>query len=69
MNGKIIRYQTVQAKTAKELDEAVNALLAKDEAWQPFGSPYFCDRKAEGVLEPFTVCQAMVRVQAEPARE
>ena len=56
---KVIEYRTVTADTAASLDMNVNALLAK--GFEPYGSPYFCNFKAEGIAHSSNLAQAMVR--------
>jgi hypothetical protein len=56
---KVIEYKTATADTAASLDKNVNALLAQ--GFEPYGSPYFSNNKAEGVANTSQVAQAMVR--------
>jgi hypothetical protein len=56
---KTIEYRTVAADTGALLDKNVNALLAQ--GFEPYGSPYFCNNKAEGIANTSHVAQAMVR--------
>ena len=56
---KIIEYRTVTADTGASLDKNVNALLAQ--GFEPYGSPYLCENKADGVANTSQMAQAMVR--------
>jgi hypothetical protein len=56
---KVIEYRTVTADTAASLDKNVNAMLAQ--GFEPYGSPYICNNKAEGVADISQVAQAIVR--------
>lgn len=56
---KVIEYRTVTADTGASLDKNVNALLAQ--GFEPYGSPYFCNFKAEGIAHSSNLAQAMVR--------
>jgi hypothetical protein len=56
---KVIEYKTATADTWASLDSNVNALLAQ--GFEPYGSPYFSNNKAEGIANASQVAQAMVR--------
>ena len=54
-----MEYRTVTADTGDALDKNVNALLAQ--GFEPYGSPYFCDNKAEEITPFPDLAQAMAR--------
>lgn len=60
---KITQYVTAYGNNPRELDQAVNALLAKD--FQPHGNPYATENPVEGAMESLLLAQAMVKY--EPA--
>ncbi len=55
---KIIEYKTAAGSTSQELDAAVMELLGS--GYEPFGSPYLCNKPVEGVGGELAFYQAMV---------
>ena len=55
---KIIDYRTACGSTPGELDTAVMELLGS--GYEPFGSPYLCNKPVEGVGGELAFYQAMV---------
>ena len=64
---KITQYVTAYGNNPRELDQAVNALLAK--SFQPHGNPYATENPVEGAMESLLLAQAMVKSEALPAAE
>lgn len=56
---KIKEYVTAFGNNPRELDEAVNKLIAK--GWQPYGSPYATENPVKQALEHLLLAQAMVK--------
>ena len=63
---KITQYVTAYGNNPRELDQAVNALLAKD--FQPHGNPYATENPVEGAMESQLLAQAMVKGESIPGR-
>lgn len=55
---KIIDYRTASGSTSRELDTSVMELLGS--GYEPFGSPYLCNKPVEGVGGELAFYQAMV---------
>lgn len=55
---KIVEYKTAFGSSSLELDIAVMALLGV--GFEPFGSPYVCNKPVEGVGGELAFFQAMV---------
>lgn len=62
---KITQYVTAYGNNPRELDQAVNALLAK--GFQPHGGPYATENPIEGAMESLLLAQAMVKSESSPA--
>jgi hypothetical protein len=58
---KIKEYATAFGNNARELDEAVNKLIAK--GWQPYGNPYATENPVKQALEHLLLAQAMVKTE------
>lgn len=58
---KITKYATAYGNNPRELDEAVNKLIAS--GWQPFGNPYATENPVEGAMESQMYAQAMVKAE------
>jgi len=56
---KIKQHATAYGNNPRELDEAVNKLIAA--GWQPHGSPYATDNPVPEAVEPGLFVQAMVK--------
>lgn len=59
---KITQYVTAYGNNPRELDQSVNALLAK--GFQPHGSPYATENPVEGAMESLLLAQAMVKTES-----
>lgn len=59
---KIKQYVTAYGNNPRELDEAVNKLIAA--GWQPYGNPYAGDNPVKEAMEPELLAQAMVKGDA-----
>jgi hypothetical protein len=55
----IKQYATAYGNSPRELDEAVNKMLAS--GWQPFGNPYATENPVKDAVEPALFAQAMVK--------
>ena len=62
---KTTQYVTAYGNNPRELDQAVNALLAK--GFQPHGNPYATKNPVEGAMESLLLAQAMVKSEVSPA--
>ena len=58
---KIKQYATAYGNNPRELDEAVNKLLAA--GWQPLGNPYATENPVQDAVEPKLFAQAMVKAE------
>ena len=56
---KAKQYATAYGNNPRELDEAVNKLLAA--GWQLFGNPYAMENPVKDAVEPLLLAQAMVK--------
>ena len=56
---KIKEYATAFGNNPRELDEAVNKLIAS--GWQPYGNPYATENPVKQALEHLLLAQAMVK--------
>ncbi len=58
---KIKEYVTAFGNTPRELDDAVNKLIAK--GWQPFGNPYASENPVKHALEHMLLAQARIKTE------
>jgi hypothetical protein len=63
---KITQYVTAYGNNPRELDQAVNALLAK--GFQPHGNPYATENPVEGAMESLLLAQARVKGESVPGQ-
>jgi hypothetical protein len=63
---KITQYVTAYGNNPRELDQSVNALLAK--GFQPHGNPYATENPVEGAMESQLLAQAMVKSDSIPGQ-
>lgn len=63
---KVIQYTTAFGNNPRELDQSVNALLAK--GFQPHGNPYATENPVEGAMEALLLAQAMVKHEPSPGQ-
>lgn len=63
---KVTQYVTAFGNNPRELDQSVNALIAK--GFQPHGSPYATDNPIAGAMEALLLAQAMVKCEATPGQ-
>ena len=61
---KITQYVTAFGNNPRELDQSVNALIAK--GFQPHGNPYATENPIQGAMESLLLAQAMVKSEASP---